>query len=667
MSKNNAGKAIITIDQLWRQVSDEARKRIRQRRLLVELGELAQQTRLRHLSLFPTPQSQLQVAALYLVHLFKSLPQRERETFYRAAYPFFISTRGQKDLERLILNGQINKFFVSLEAFQFLAHFGEALLPSAGEEAPGYWNLTVIQSITKSSLKLLSAHYLLSPAAFARRLSKLSEEAGNAFSMTLVRDEKDHLEYLYEHVPDALSVITSLFSRDIAEFSLRENALFTARFLRQLYPEVEASFVVIPRKTSTGRDIMSPRARLLFPKSSHWRSFVMLGHNLAGYLRNRIHGDKGEKDLVSEGVLADDQARDSFLRMVSLWRNHQGSLFTSFNARGRHGIYFELPVTCTIDVTRKNTTSVFETIEEQVQLRIIRGAKGLRRELLETSLQISDGVLRYLSFKSLGGLIRSGHAFLREHDPDNAFHGHCHRVGVILARLTALYPDLIQPAIQRVYALGLMHDLGKLLIPPKVLTKPARLDETEWMFIRLHPITGALLFAPCMEDQGHVMCAQMAFVNLFHHENWAGGGYPYGLVVQDSPRLALEELLAAEASSTKFLVRLLRIADSLDAMISKALQPKPGERSYHVTIAEDVGLDKLIDYAIRDLRTRAGDWYDPRLIERLSPGVIGELVIAYTRMKDTNGVLIPRGLGEIPGGESLIRLLEEAALPDRQP
>jgi len=649
----------LTLDQLWRLVSEEAAERTRQRRLLIELGELAQQTRLRHLSLFPANEPQLQVASLYLVHLFKSLPQRERATFYRAAYPFFISTHGQKDLERLILNGQINKFFVSLEAFQFLAFFGEALLPPTDEKAPGYWNRTVIQSITKSSLKLLSAHYLLSPAAFARRLSKLSEEAGNAFAMTLTRDEKDHLEYLYEHVPEALAALARLFPRDIAEFTLRENALFTARFLRQLYPEVEASFVVIPRKTRDGRDIMSPRARLLFPKSSPLRSFVMLGHNLAGYLRNRMHGDKGEKDLVSEGVLVDEQAKGSFSRMVPLWRNHRARLYSSFNARGRHEVYFDLPPACTLDGVGKNTTSVFETIEEHAHLKIAREAKNMRRELLETSLQISDGLLGYLSFRSLDSLIRSGHAFLREYDPDDTFHGHSHRVGVILARLTALYPDLIQPSIQRVYALGLLHDLGKLSIPPAVLTKPGRLDETEWMFIRLHPLTGALLFAPCVEDRGHLMCAQIAFANLFHHENWAGGGYPYGLTVRDSPRFALEEMLAAEASSTKFLVKLLRIADSLDAMISKALQPKPGERSYHVTIAEDTSLDNLIDFATRDLRSRAGDWYDPQLIERLGKGIVGELVVAYTRLRDTRGVLIPRGLNEIPGGEPLIRILEE--------
>ena len=649
-------RAYLTLEQLRERVEREAEPRLQQRRRLVELGELAQQTRQRHLTLFPATETSPRVAALYLMHLFRSLPHEERATFYRAVYPFFIASQGQKDLERLVLRARTNKFFLSLEAFQFLAYFGEALLPVRGGEVPGYWNHAVIRSITQSSLKLLSAHYLLSPASFALRLQRLANEAGDAFTMTLVKDAQGYTEYLYEHTPEALETLVRLFPKDVAEFSLWENALFTGRFLSQLYPDIQVSFSAVPRRVG-GEVVTSPRARLVFPKASRWRSASVLGRNLVSFIRNRA--GRGEEVLESEGVLVGSDASALFARMLPLWRRHRERLYGAFWTRAEHEVFFDLPAEYGVDETQRRKTSIFETIEEQAHVRVLQGVKNLRRELIDTALHVSVGVMRYLSFASLDHLIRSGHAFLREFDPDDTFHGHSHRVGMILVRLTSLYPDLIQPSARRVYALGLLHDLGKLLIPPEVLTKPGRLDEIEWMFIRMHPVVGALLFAPCFEGGGHVTCAQVAFTNLLHHENWSGGGYPYGLAVQGRPRLPLEDRLAAEVSSTRFLVKLLRVADSLDAMLGKAFQPRYGERAYHVTIAEGTDEEKLVEYVVNDLRARAGKWYDPALIERLGPREVHELVAAYGRLGSTGGLLDPHGLVGVPGGRELVGFLKE--------
>jgi len=647
----------LTLEELRERVEREAEPRLRQRRRLIELGELAQQTRQRHLALFPETETSPRVAALYLVHLFRSLPQRERAMFYRAVYPFFIASQGQEDLEQLILKARANRFYLSFEAFQFLAYFGEALLPARDGEVPGYWNHAVIRSITQSSLRLMSAHYLLSPASFALRLQRLANEAGDAFTMKLVRDARGSTEYLYEHTPAVLAALVRLFPKDVAEFSLWENALFTGRFLSRLYPDIQVSFSALPRKVDSGEVVTSPQARLVFPKALRWRSIGALGWSLVRFVRNRSR--RGEGVLESEGVMVGGDASALFARMLPLWRRHRERLFAAFWTRAEHRVFFDLPPEYGVDEAQRRTTSVFETIEEQAHVRVLQGVKNLRKELIGTALQVSVGVMRHLSFASLDHLIASGHAFLREFDPDDTFHGHSHRVGVILVRLTSLYPDLIQPSPRKVYALGLLHDLGKLLIPPEVLTKPGRLDEIEWMFIRMHPVVGALLFAPCFEGAGHVTCVQAAFTNLLHHENWSGGGYPYGLVVQERPRLPLEGDLAAETSSTRFLVRLLRIADSLDAMFSKAFQPRYGERAYHVTVPKGADEEKLVEYVVNDLRARSGKWYDPVLIERLGPREIHELVAAYARLDSTGGLLDPHGLADVPGGHALVRFLRE--------
>lgn len=110
------------------------------------------------------------------------------------------------------------------------------------------------------------------------------------------------------------------------------------------------------------------------------------------------------------------------------------------------------------------------------------------------------------------------------------------------------------------------------------------------------------------------------------------------------------------------MVRLLRIADSLDAMISKAFQPKPGERAYHVTIAQDADGDSLVRYVAKDLRARAGDWYDPALVDRLSREWIAALVAAYRTLAATGGVLVPPGFADVPGGRALLGLLQEIGI-----
>ncbi len=655
---NGTGGKGLTLEQLHRRVSEEAFHRARPRQLLIELGELTQQTRLQQLSLYPTASAPLQVAALYLVHVVKALSPEKRAMFYRAVYPFFISAGEQEDVEHLILEGKSKKFYLSLQAFQFLAYFGSALLP-ARSEGPGYWNREIIRAITRSSITLLTAHYLMAPTAFAARLHKLSSEAGNAFTMRQIRNTKAFIEYLYEHTPEALATIAELFPHDVAQFVIRENALFTARFVAGLYPDLSVTFIEIPRKTGEhGGRILSTRALLRFPRSSPLRSFVVFGRNLTSYLRGMTQRTRNDQALAEEGVLVGSDAARLFEAIVPVWRRRKHELLEAFPPLERREPFFELPLYCKVEPQKRSTTSVFETIEEEAHHRVLRGASSLRQELLDTGLRIADSVAGRLSFATLDGLVRTAHAFFRRYDPGDAFHGHSHRVGMILTWLVSLYPDLILPSTRRVYALGLLHDMGKLLIPPEALNKSGRLNEIEWMFIRLHPLLGALLFAPCIGEQQGVTCAQIAFMNLLHHENWAGGGYPYGLAVRENPRFPIEERLAAEASSTVFLVRLLRIADSLDAMISKAFQPRRGERAYHVTIAEGADEASLTQHVVKDLRARAGDWYDPELVGRLSSRAIGGLIRSYTRLEATSGLLVPPAFAELPGGSALLEALK---------
>jgi len=71
---------------------------------------------------------------------------------------------------------------------------------------------------------------------------------------------------------------------------------------------------------------------------------------------------------------------------------------------------------------------------------------------------------------------------------------------------------------------GLLHDIGKVMVPNEVLNKPGRLTEEEWKLAQIHPMEGYKL----LQEAGNV--PEMALdVCQHHHEKMDGSGYPHGL------------------------------------------------------------------------------------------------------------------------------------------
>jgi HD-GYP domain-containing protein (c-di-GMP phosphodiesterase class II) len=71
---------------------------------------------------------------------------------------------------------------------------------------------------------------------------------------------------------------------------------------------------------------------------------------------------------------------------------------------------------------------------------------------------------------------------------------------------------------------GLVHDVGKALMPSEVLNKPGKLTDPEWEIMRSHPERGHELLA-----DGRGATATALDVTLHHHERIDGSGYPHGL------------------------------------------------------------------------------------------------------------------------------------------
>jgi putative nucleotidyltransferase with HDIG domain len=123
-----------------------------------------------------------------------------------------------------------------------------------------------------------------------------------------------------------------------------------------------------------------------------------------------------------------------------------------------------------------------------------------------------------------------------------ALAAHGHEVAMLAARI-ADEVGLSAETIDHLRLAGLLHDIGKLWIPDRILEKDGPLTVTEWTVVRKHPESGALMLRAYGLDQ------EAEWV-LFHHERPDGLGYPFGLAGDAIPLEA----------------RILAVADAWSAM-----------------------------------------------------------------------------------------------------
>jgi len=154
--------------------------------------------------------------------------------------------------------------------------------------------------------------------------------------------------------------------------------------------------------------------------------------------------------------------------------------------------------------------------------------------------------------------------------------GHSDRVSrgsVMIAHEIGMHGDRVE-AIG--YA-GMLHDVGKLGVPTKVLQKTGKLTEEEYAAIQLHPMRGLDI----VREIGFLDEALAGIMH--HHERIDGRGYPMGLAGDEIPEFA----------------RVLAVADAFDAMTST--------RSYRGA--------RPIDEAVAELRKWSGTQFDPAFVD----------------------------------------------------
>lgn len=109
---------------------------------------------------------------------------------------------------------------------------------------------------------------------------------------------------------------------------------------------------------------------------------------------------------------------------------------------------------------------------------------------------------------------------LRGHH-DNTF-AHSLRVGILMASFGRAI-SLPEDQLRLMAETGLLHDLGKSMVPLTVLAKPGRLTTEEWAEMNKHPVYGAQLVSEGYSDLPDLIAAVK-----HHHEKLDGSGYPDG-------------------------------------------------------------------------------------------------------------------------------------------
>ncbi|MFA5063421.1 MAG: HD-GYP domain-containing protein [Candidatus Omnitrophota bacterium] len=136
---------------------------------------------------------------------------------------------------------------------------------------------------------------------------------------------------------------------------------------------------------------------------------------------------------------------------------------------------------------------------------------------------------------------------------------------------------LDEKQLQSLKYASLLHDTGKVDIPPEILTKTTKLTAAEFNIIKKHPVKGAQILRPLQ------VLRPVIPIIMHHHEKYDGTGYPSRLKKGQIPEGA----------------RIMAVADAFEAMVYG--------RPYRER--------KDINSAIKEIKKKSGTQFDPRVVE----------------------------------------------------
>lgn len=157
---------------------------------------------------------------------------------------------------------------------------------------------------------------------------------------------------------------------------------------------------------------------------------------------------------------------------------------------------------------------------------------------------------------------------------DHYTYAHSKNVARYAATL-AVAAGLNEDQVRTIYAAGLLHDIGKISVPEKILNKSGKLTNEEYQIMKDH-VNSSIEMIRHLPEMDYLIPAALG-----HHERWDGQGYPRGIAGEEIPVSA----------------RCLAIADVFDAMTT--------DRPYRKGLP--------LEYALEEIEKGAGTQFDPNL------------------------------------------------------
>jgi putative nucleotidyltransferase with HDIG domain len=176
--------------------------------------------------------------------------------------------------------------------------------------------------------------------------------------------------------------------------------------------------------------------------------------------------------------------------------------------------------------------------------------------------------LRESYFRTVQALV----AAVEAKDPYTRWHStNVAKYAVAIGRELGLSPTQLED----IHIAAILHDVGKIGISERIISKPDRLSSEEFDIMKDHPAHGMRILEPIGFSQSIISAIYQ------HHERYDGKGYPQGI----------------SGENIAFAARILSVADTIDAMVS--------ERPYRGTISSDT--------VLRELEAETGRQFDPQI------------------------------------------------------